>query len=170
MFAPSTVEAVRCTGGWLFDQVMAGWDVTVMTEDRGDPRPLHILGARVRDLDSVPDTPTMGQCLRAVAVRIDLYESDRRVRQMVCTAFDGGDADIRFWGDCWPDGFRRPGPVSHELSLAARAFKAQAMAAAMTVAGLTAAPEPADLSAQVEVFRRGEIRRSAPAAVGNGAE
>ena len=171
MFAPNTAEAVRCTGGWLFDQVMAGWDVTVMTDDHSDPRPLHILGASVRDLDSVPDTPAMGQCLRAVAVRADLYESDKRVRQMVRTALDQGQADVRFWGDHWPDGFRAAtGPVSHELSLAARAFKAEAMAAAampaagVTVAGVTAA----DLGSYVEMFRRGEISRSALAGVGDG--
>jgi hypothetical protein len=167
VFAPSTAEAVRCTGGWLFDQVMAGWDVTVVTDDLSDPRPLHILGARVRDLNSVPDTPAIGQCLRAVAVRADLYESDKRVRQMVRTALDQGQAEVRFWGDHWPDGFRRTtGPVSHELSLAARAFKAQAMAAAaMTVADVTAA----DLGSYVEVFRRGEIGRSALAGAGDGA-
>jgi hypothetical protein len=31
VLAPCISEAVRSAGGWLFDQVMAGWDVTVLT-------------------------------------------------------------------------------------------------------------------------------------------
>jgi len=157
VFAPSTAEAVRSTGGWLFDQVMAGWDVTVMTADCGDQRALRILGARVCDLDSVPASPTLGRCLQAIAVRTDVYQSDPRVRQMVRTALEGGQADVRFWGDSWPDGVpSTTDPVSHRLSLAARAFKAQAMAAAVTPAGVHSAGALAVQDAHVEVFRRGE--------------
>ena len=32
--APSVVEAVRAAGGWMFDRVMAGWDVRVLVADR----------------------------------------------------------------------------------------------------------------------------------------
>ena len=169
--APSTVEVVRSAGGWLFDQVMAGWDVTVLTTDHGDSRPLEILGARVRDLETILALPLVGGCLQAIAVRADLYESDERVRGMVLRAAGEGQADIRFWGD-----FRRedPGPgagrLSHRLSLAARAFKAQALAAAgesadlngvAGVAGVARAAEPAQ---DVEMFRRGRVRRPSPAA------
>jgi hypothetical protein len=142
---------VRSAGGWLFDQVMAGWDVTVMTPDHGDSRPLEILGARARDLETMLALPVLGPCLQAVAVRADLYESDARVRKMVLTAFDEGQAEIRFWGDSWPEDLNAgSGPVAHRLSVAARAFKAQALAAAAV---------PVDAADVVEVFRRGEIRR-----------
>ena len=50
--APSMVDVVRSAGGWLFDRVMAGWDVTVITPDHSDSRPLQILGVRVRDLET----------------------------------------------------------------------------------------------------------------------
>jgi hypothetical protein len=149
--APSTVEVVRSAGGWLFDQVMAGWDVTVLTADHGDSRPLRILGARVRDLETMLALPVLGPCLQAIAVRADLYESDVRVRRMVRTALDAGLAEIRFWGDRGPgdlDG--RADPVWHRLSVAARAFKAQALAAAAA---------PADPAEEIEVFRRGAVRR-----------
>ena len=143
---------VRCAGGWLFDQVMAGWDVTVVTADQGDPRPLHILGVRARDLDSVLAVPVLGPCLQAIAVQTDLYDADERVRRMVLTAAEEGGADVRLWGDSWPADFDgSANPVSHRLSLAARAFKAQAMAAASL---------PAEPAAEAEVFRRGDIRRS----------
>jgi hypothetical protein len=145
-------EAVRFAGGWLFDQVMAGWDVTVATADHGDPRPLHILGVRARDLDSVFAAPVFGPCLQAIAVRTDLYDADERVRRLVLTAADAGGAEIRLWGDMWPEDFDgSAAPVSHQLSLAARAFKAQAMAAAAL---------PGEPATDTEVFRRGEIRRA----------
>jgi hypothetical protein len=157
--APSTAEVVRSAGGWLFDQVMAGWDVTVLTADHGDSRPLEILGARVRDLEAILALPLVGGCLQAVAVRADLYESDERVRRMVLRAVGEGQADIRFWGD-----FRHEEPgagadrLSHRLSFAAQAFKAQALAAA------AASADPAGVAQDVELFRRGRVRRPSPAA------
>lgn len=153
--APSTVEVVQSAGGWLFDQVMAGWDVTVLTADHSDSRPLEILGARVRDLETMLALPVLGPCLQAIAVRADLYQSDERVRAMVLTAFDEGQAEIRFWGDV-PEGLSAGAdPLSHWLSLAARAFKAQALAAAAA---------PAYPAEDVEMFRRGQVRRPSPSA------
>src|ERR1700678_796445 len=57
---PSTEEAVRCAGGWLFDQVMAGWDVTVVAVDIGDLRSLEILGVRARPVDVICEIPILG--------------------------------------------------------------------------------------------------------------
>ncbi len=37
--APSVAEAVRHAGGWIFDRVMAGWDVNVLLAQPGDTRP-----------------------------------------------------------------------------------------------------------------------------------
>jgi hypothetical protein len=149
--APSAAEAVGYAGGWLFDQVMAGWDVTVVTDDDGDPRPLDILGVRARNLDAVLAAPMLGPCLRAIALRTDLYHDDERVRRLVLAAAESGRAEIRLWGEGWPADFDGSGdPVSHRLSLAARAFKAQALAAA----DLTGAP-----TQETEAFRRGELRR-----------
>jgi hypothetical protein len=144
-------DVVRFAGGWLFDQVMAGWDVTVLTTDHTDSRPLRILGARTTDLEPVLARAVGGSCLQAIAVRADLCDSDARVRRMVLEALDGGQADVRLWGDGWPEGFdSAAGPVGHRLSVAARAFKAQALAAATV---------PADPGEITEVFRRGEVRR-----------
>ena len=52
--AADVVDVVRFAGGWLFDRVMAGWDVTVLLTDladRPDDRPLQILGVGVLDLE-----------------------------------------------------------------------------------------------------------------------
>ena len=51
--APTVLDAVQFAGGWIFDRVMAGWDVTVLIADGADVRPLEILGAVPRDLESV---------------------------------------------------------------------------------------------------------------------
>jgi hypothetical protein len=155
--APSAAEAVQYAGGWLFDQVLAGWDVTVATAEAGDPRPLDILGVTARDFDAVFTAPMLGPCLQAIVLRADLYRDDERVRRLVLAAAGAGRAEIRLWGEVslWdeirPADFDGSGdPVSHRLSLAARAFKAQALAAA----DLGGAP-----TAETEVFRRVELRR-----------
>jgi hypothetical protein len=144
--------------------VMAGWDVTVSTADHGDSRALEILGVRARDLESMLALPVLGPCLEAIAVQADLYDSDARVRRMVLTALDAGLAEVRFWGEPGPEGFDGfdgfnggVHPVSHRLSAAARAFKAQALAAANA---------PASSNETIEVFRRGGVRRPSPIPAG----
>ena len=169
--APSAAEAVRSAGGWLFDQVLAGWDVTVITAEAGHPRPLDILGVRASTFDDVIAAPAFGPCLQAIALPADLYRDDERVRRLVLAAAEAGRAEIRFWGGVWPADFDGSGdPVSHRLSLAARAFKAQALAAADLGEALTAETEALTaeteaLTAETEVFRRAELRRPRLAAV-----
>jgi len=150
VIAPGLAELVPYAGGWLFDQVMAGWDVAVLTASQADPRPLRILGARGYDLETVLAVPLAGSCLQAIAVQANLYRSDARVRRMVYHALDRNLAEVRLWGGGWPedlDGGTRP--IRHQLSVAARAFKAQAMAAAAA---------PGAVSDDVEEFRTGRIR------------
>jgi hypothetical protein len=146
---------------------MAGWDVTVLTADHADPRPLEILGARVRDLEAILALPLVGGCLQAIAVRADLYAADERVRAMVLRALGEGKAEIRFWGD-----FRQEDTgagadrLSHRLSLAAQAFKAHALAAATAPADLAGPADPAGPAGpaqDVEMFRRRQVRRASPA-------
>jgi hypothetical protein len=124
VIAPTMLDAVRCAGGWLFDQVISGWDGTVLTTDHADPRPLRILGAGALDLERALGTPAWGLRPDAIAVDADLYGSDPRVGRLVRDALADGVADVRMWGaggGCL---------VQHRLSVAARAFKAQALAAA----------------------------------------
>ena len=156
---------VRSAGGWLFDQAMSGWDVTVITADHADPRPASILGARARDLDTVLTSPVWGPCLQAVAVQADLYEDDPRVRRLVLGTLDGNPGEVRLWGERWPEDLDAAGPVGHQLSVAARAFKAQALAALSILpppAAGPALPPPAagaaDPGQATEVFRRAQLR------------
>lgn len=150
--AASTADVVQVAGGWLCDQVLAGWDVIVVTADHDDQRALRILGVRGGDLESALAVPLQGPCLRAIAVEAELYVADERVHQLVRAAAETGRTEIRLWGDAWPDDLDgRTDPVSHRLSAAARAFKAQALAATAADA------RPAD----TEEFRRGAVRRLA---------
>lgn len=150
--APCAADVVKSAGGWLFDQVLAGWDVTVLTSDQADRRALRILGVRDHELDSALAYPVHGPCLAAIAVPAEMYHADERVRRMVLAAAEAGRTEIRLWGDgdAVPADFDAGDPVAHRLSAAARAFKAQAMMAAAI---------RADGPMDTEVFRRGAIRR-----------
>lgn len=164
---PTLAEAVERVGGWVVDQVLAGWDVSVVTGDRCDDRPLRILGARGYHLETALAAPLAGPCLAAVALSTDLYISDGRVRRLVRRAAEANDADIRLWGDAWPedlDGGSDSG--SHQLSLAACAFKEQAVRAALenrAQEGQSRTGQPRGPE-RTEVLRRGTIRRQALAA------
>ena len=155
--APTAADAIENAGGWLFDQALAGWDVTVITAEQADCRPLRILGVRERTLETVLSYNADGSCLSAIALPAAMFACDERARRMVLSAVKTGLPELRFWGDedvpgADFDGIGLDGvasPVAHRLSSAARAFKAHALAAA-AVCGQS----PAD----TEVFRRGARR------------
>jgi hypothetical protein len=155
--APTAADAIESAGGWLFDQALAGWDVTVITAEQADCRPLRILGARDCALESALSYRPDGSCLSVMALSAAMFACDERVRRMVLAAVESGLPELRLWGDAEVTGADFSGtgldsaasPVAHRLSAAARAFKAQALAAA-AVCG----ESPAD----TEVFRRGARR------------
>ena len=127
--APSVAEAVRYAGGWMFDRVMAGWDVNVLLAESGDTRPLKILGAEPVDFESVVAAGDDQSHPQALAVAAGLIDGDERVRQGVLRALDHGMTEVAVWGE--PAGLDRGvDSVQHRLSSAARVFKAQALAAA----------------------------------------
>ena len=129
--APTALDAVRFAGGWIYDRVMAGWDVTVLIGGDEDVRPLDILGAEVRDLESVLASWEDRPHPQTVAVAGDLFAVDGRVRAHVLNALDQGATEVTLWGDSLPAELDNSvDSVQHRLSAAARAFKTQALAAA----------------------------------------
>jgi hypothetical protein len=129
--APTVLDAVRFAGGWVYDRVMAGWDVTVLVGDDEDVRPLEILGAEVRDLESVLASWEERPHPQTVAVAADLFDRDARVRRGVLEALEQGATEVTLWGEGLPAELDESvDSVQHRLSAAARAFKAQALAAA----------------------------------------
>ena len=129
--APTVAEAVQHAGGWMFDRVMAGWDVNVLLAEPGDTRPLSILGAQTMDFESVLAAGDDQPHPQALAVAAGLVDTDARVREGVLRALDYGMTEVAMWGDARPAEFdRNVDSVEHRLSSAARVFKAQALAAA----------------------------------------
>jgi hypothetical protein len=129
--APTVLDAVKFAGGWVYDRVMAGWDVTVLVGNDEDVRPLEILGAEVRDLESVLESWEDRPHPQTIAVAADLFHSDSRVHQHVLNALEQGATEVTLWGERLPAELDSSvDSVQHQLSAAARAFKAQALAAA----------------------------------------
>ena len=155
--APSVLDAVQFAGGWLFDRVMAGWDVTVLIPGDENVRPLEILGADTLDLESALESAEERPHPQTVAVAADLFGSDERVRRGVLEALDQGLTEVTLWGEhCPAELDQNVDSVQHRLSAAARAFKAQALAAA-------AAPAAASVG-HTETFRCGVMTRPSVAA------
>ncbi|WP_239476490.1 hypothetical protein [Nocardia arizonensis] len=112
-----------------------------------DARPLHILGAELVDLEKVLAGHGQGRRPHALAIAGDICSRDSRAHRGVVSALHDGGVEVVVWGDNWsspPE--HRVDPVVHRLSVAARAFKAQALAAALL---------PAEAVDRVEVFRSG---------------
>lgn len=129
--APTVLDAVRFAGGWVYDRVMAGWDVTVLVGGDEDVRPLTILGARTLDLESVLQDWQYRPHPQTIAVAAEMFERDPRVLTHVRTALDQGATEVTLWGERLPAELDSSvDSVEHHLSAAARAFKVKALAAA----------------------------------------
>jgi hypothetical protein len=154
--SPSVPEVVRFAGGWLVDRVMAGWDVTVLIDGAQDLRPLEILGVDTQDLEGALEMWADRPHPQTVAVASELFSADARVRQGVLKALDQGLTEVTLWGEHWPEELDDTvGSVRHQLSAAARAFKAQALAAI---------DPPVAVVGDAETFRCGVMARPSVAA------
>jgi hypothetical protein len=141
--ASSTADVIRSAGGWLFDRAMAGCHVTALTGS-ADQRALEILGIHAADINDAL-TSQLCEVESALAVSADLYRADERVREAVLDMVDAGLTNLVMWGETrWREFDSLGGCVHHRLSIAARAFKAQA---------LIATGAPASNIANLETFR-----------------
>ncbi|GAY16124.1 hypothetical protein [Mycobacterium sp. shizuoka-1] len=128
-------DVVDAAGGWLFDRVMAGWDVRVAVVHPGDLAALRILGVHAV---SVATLFGAGHIPAALAVAGALGSTDDRVRDALAASVRSARTEVTVWGEVWVPGLGRPGnEVRHELSAAARVFKAQAAFAADSDAAVT---------------------------------
>lgn len=140
VFASSSADAAEFAGGLIFDRVGAGWDVKIhlTTSAPKDDRTLRILGIQSRiqyarfDSSDWPDLLLIGA---------DAYSADPDVRRIYKAALRRQHTEVAMWGGAWPDELEPGiGAVEHRLSIAARAFKAHAMASA----GLDRSIDPAE--------------------------
>jgi len=127
--ACDVTDVVRSAGGWLFDRALAGWDVTIVLTHGGDVRPLQILGVNTAHQEP-DDEPSAPRRARSLAVSSAVAATDPQTRDDVLHALKRGLTEVTLWGDSWPAGLESSvESVEHVLSGAARAFKAQALAA-----------------------------------------
>ncbi len=131
VLAPAVAGVVRAAGGWLFDRVAAGWEVVVLVADHTESRPLDILGVRVVDLAAGLAAKRRGLVPHALALDAELWAADARVQEGLSWVLAHDLADeVRWWGPGSSADFGRSAcPVLHRASVAAQAFKAQALAA-----------------------------------------
>lgn len=121
-------DVVDSAGGWLFDRVMAGWDVRVAVTDPGDQSALRVLGVQTVTLAAVFGAEH-GPASLAVASAV--CGIDDQVRDAVAASVRSARTEVTMWGELWVPSMGRPGSeVRHELSSAARLFKTQAALAA----------------------------------------
>jgi hypothetical protein len=127
--AASAADVVQSAGGWLYDRVMAGWEVTVLVPHGCDTRSLRILGVRALDAEALPTLTASSS--QSLAVSAEAFTADARVREKVLASLGDRLTEVALWGDGWPLGVNRAMTrAQHVLSAAARRFKGYALAAA----------------------------------------
>ncbi|BBZ41491.1 hypothetical protein [Mycobacterium conspicuum] len=127
----TAAEVICAAGGWLFDQALAGCETIALVNDRTNNRALRIVGAEAIALH----TPQARAALRArpdtLMVAANLFRHDEQVRHRTLEAIDEGQTKVMLCGNGWPTEFEGLGTsVHHRLSIAAQAFKKQALGAA----------------------------------------
>ncbi|MCV7102153.1 hypothetical protein [Mycobacterium palustre] len=127
--ADSAADIVQFAGGWLYDRVMAGWEVTALLTHECDTRPLRILGVRA----AAPEARSAlaGSTSHCLAVSAEAFSADPLVRDKVLKSLGDRLTEVALWGEGWPLGVNRSVTrAQHVLSAAARRFKGYALAAA----------------------------------------
>ena len=131
--AASAADVVQSAGGWLYDRVMAGWEVSVLLPHSCDTRSLRILGVQAPDADwqLAAQLALTGPTSQSLAVSAEAFTADARVREKVLKSLGNRLTEVALWGEGWPLGVDRATTrAQHVLSAAARTFKGHALAAA----------------------------------------
>jgi len=124
----SVAEAVRYVGGLMFDRSGAGWRVRVVTKDRAHRRALTILGTVTGSPEEHDDSlHNPNRVVRSLLVSIEQFTEDAQAHAVQDTRLKA-PAEILVWGQHVHSGSTDLlHPVRHELSAAARIFKAEAL-------------------------------------------
>lgn len=142
---PTVLDVVAYTGGYLFDQSMAGWRVRAAVPATDDHLPLAILGVESTELEAALVEFASERSAGVVVVCANFHDHDHAVGAVVRAAVKEAQADVLLWDrETDADEFTSACAVRHRLSHAARAFKTLALSAA------TGAPRDAQMT---ESFR-----------------
>lgn len=127
--AATAADVVQSAGGWLYDRVMAGWEVTALLTHECDARPLRILGVQAWGPGAA--IAVTGSTSQTLAVSAEAFGADPRVREKVLNSLDDRLTEVALWGEGWPLGVNRTMTrAQHVLSAAALRFKRYALSAA----------------------------------------
>ena len=133
VMATSVADAIHHAGGLICDRALAGWRVTVFAAEGQDTRALAILGADVGagEPPAEPLSSRLESGPRTLAIAVDMMQLDRHVSGFLEGPLNDGGVDVLLWGNQLPHRLTELlEPVRHDLSAAARTFKAQAVLAA----------------------------------------
>lgn len=131
VIAPDVADLVHAAGGWLYHRAATGWDVRVLSPPHQDVRPLQILGLDTADLETELSAAHSDAPGHSLAVVADALATDPRIRARVHHALRSSLTQVVLWGERWPlEVSHRLSPVQHLPTVAGRAFKRQALAAA----------------------------------------
>lgn len=120
-------DLVKNAGGWLFDRMMAGWEVNVFLEEDTDTRPLRILG--LRPIQAEPGRLKRVES-RAVVASSENVQTSKSLTDLVNRALMM-QSEVTLWGSVAPASITyEASRIEYRMSSAALAFKAQAMLAA----------------------------------------
>ena len=118
-------------GGWLYHRAAIGWDVRVLVPPCRDLRPLQILGLNTADLETELAAPEGAAPGHSLAVMADALDADPRISRRVHQALRRSMTEVVLCGERRPvEVGHRLCEVRHVLTVAGRAFKRQALAAA----------------------------------------
>lgn len=121
-------DPVRFAGGLIFDKVASGWDVIVLLPGGGDSVPLQILGATIGDIDDGAFIESLGPATALVA---PADGGDQRTESITASALTDQRTHAAFWCDSPAAlNLRSFTTIDYHMSLAARAYKTHALAAA----------------------------------------
>lgn len=128
VIAPTVGEAVLCAGGWMFDQAMSGWRVTVWLPGCVDSTPLRILGVQAATLDGTPVGPDATSA-DASERCTDIHRDGEKMCRLLDDGLHRGGELVPWPCDPHPNVALNTRHVHHRLTRAARAFKAESLRA-----------------------------------------
>jgi len=115
-------------------RAMSGWTVTALINDCVDELPLTVIGARLADTLSHPvASPPTSFGFYSIAVAVDEFFRDRRLRDLVLATARDPRGEVLLWGKHRPTTTKLDlTPVEISTSRAAHIFKTYALTAAGT--------------------------------------
>jgi hypothetical protein len=124
-------DVLGAAGGWIADQVWAGWIARAGVRSRGHETALRVVGADCASINEITADHRRPLHPHAIAVSADSCRRDEHIRRWVINQAAAAGGEVRMWGAHIFDEFQLATKViEHRLSRAALQFKRQALVTA----------------------------------------